>query len=132
MSERADSLTGVWQGLYTYPSINKSVSFMATLIESPGTLSGSTNEPRAFRDGDGGTLFATLFGSRQGRSVVFRKTYDGAGPNYDAVDYDGTLSADGVEITGRWVIRRVWSGTFLMIRETGKAMARSRKALQRA
>ena len=86
MSERADSLTGVWQGLYTYPSINKSVSFMATLIETPGALSGSTNEPRAFRDGGGGTLFATLFGSRQGRSVVFRKTYDGAGPNYNTVE----------------------------------------------
>jgi hypothetical protein len=128
----AVNLTGVWQGLYTYPRINKSVAFVATLIETPGTLTGSTHEPCVFRDGAGGTLFATLLGGRAGRRVTFRKTYEAAGRNYDLVDYEGTLSADGIEIEGRWVIRRVWSGTFLMVRETGKAAARSRKVVERA
>jgi len=128
----AVNLTGVWQGLYTYPRINKSVAFVATLIETPGTLTGSTREPCVFRDGAGGTLFATLLGGRAGRRVTFRKTYEAAGRNYDLVDYEGTLSADGIEIEGRWVIRRVWSGTFLMVRETGKAAARSRKVVERA
>ena len=128
----AANLTGVWQGLYTYPGINKSVAFVATLIETPGTLTGATHEPCVFRDGAGGTLFATLLGGREGRRVTFRKTYEVAGPNYDLVDYEGTLSADGIEIEGRWVIRRVWSGTFLMVRETGKTVARSRKVVERA
>ena len=127
-----DKLTGVWQGLYTYPGINKSVAFVATLIETPGTLTGATHEPCVFRDGAGGTLFATLLGGRAGRRVTFRKTYEAAGRNYDLVDYEGTLSADGIEIEGRWVIRRVWSGTFLMVRETGKTVARSRKVVERA
>jgi hypothetical protein len=126
------NLTGVWQGLYTYPGINKSVSFVATLIETPGTLTGSTHEPCVFRDGAGGTLFATLAGGRGGAQVTFRKTYAAAGPNYDLVDYEGTLSTDGIEIEGRWIIRRMWSGTFLMIRETGKAAARARKVVERA
>jgi hypothetical protein len=126
------NLTGVWQGLYTYPGINKSVAFVATLIETPGTLTGATHERCVFRDGAGGSLFATLLGGREGRRVMFRKTYDGAGPNYDLVDYEGTLSGDGIEIEGRWVIRRVWSGTFLMIREAGKAAARTRKVFVRA
>ena len=95
------NLTGVWQGLYTYPGINKSVSFVATLIETPGTLTGSTHEPCVFRDGAGGTLFATLVGGRGGAQVAFRKTYAAAGPNYDLVDYQGTLSADGIDPRNR-------------------------------
>ena len=126
------NLTGVWQGLYTYPGINRSVSFTATLLETPGALTGSTHEPCVFRDGAGGTLFATLQGGRDGTQVTFRKTYELAGPNYDLVDYEGTLSADGIEIEGRWVIRRVWSGSFLMIRETGNTAARSRTVFERA
>jgi hypothetical protein len=126
------NLTGVWQGLYTYPGINKSVSFTATLLETPGALTGSTHEPCVFRDGAGGTLFATLQGGRDGRQVTFRKTYESAGPNYDLVDYEGTLSADGIEIEGRWVIRRVWSGSFLMIRETSNTAARNRTVFERA
>lgn len=68
------NLTGVWQGLYTYPGINKSVSFVATLIETPGTLTGSTHEPCVFRDGAGGTLFATLAAAAERRSRSARPT----------------------------------------------------------
>jgi hypothetical protein len=125
------SLTGVWQGLYTYPRINQSVSFVATVIESPGTLTGSTHEPCVFRDGANGTLYASLFGHRHGRNITFLKTYEAAGPNYGAVDYDGRLSADAIEIAGRWIIRGAWSGTFLMIRETGTAAVRTRRARAR-
>ena len=40
MPKDARNLTGVWQGLYTYPN-GESVSFVATLIDSGGALSGS-------------------------------------------------------------------------------------------
>ena len=124
-------LTGVWDGLYTYPHISKSVAFVATLIETERAFTGSTHEPRVFRDGSGATLYATIAGTRHSSAVTFRKTYEAAGPNYDIVDYAGTLSADGCEIAGRWTIRRAWSGTFLMIRSTGKAVAVSRKATEK-
>ena len=54
MTERSQTgeqnLTGVWHGLYTYPD-GVSVSFVATLIESGSSLSGSTHEPSVLGDG---------------------------------------------------------------------------------
>jgi hypothetical protein len=115
------NLTGVWQGLYTYPD-GLSVSFVATLIESGRWLSGSTHEPCSLPGSPGGTACATLSGSRQDSSVVFVKTYEGAIPGYERpVDYQGALSGDGTEIEGRWSIAGILSGKFLMIRSAGKA-----------
>ena len=134
MTERGQAsernLTGVWHGLYTYPD-GVSVSFVATLIESGSSLSGSTHEPSVLSDGQ--TVNATVSGSRQQSLIIFVKTYTGAGFFYrDSIDYDGTLNGDGTEIEGRWSIRSVWSGKFLMIRSAGKEEAVARKAVQRA
>ena len=53
MTERSQTgeqnLTGVWHGLYSYPD-GVSVSFVATLIESGSSLSGSTHEPSVLGD----------------------------------------------------------------------------------
>jgi len=137
MSDRtraeAASLTGVWHGFYSYPSEGPSVSFVATLIESGSHLAGSTHEPCIGDNCPCDTLFATLQGSRDGSAVTLVKTYDGAGPDYQsAVSYEGTLSADGTEIEGRWTIRRWWSGRFLMIRANGSAATIERKAFEPA
>ena len=131
MADDAGNLTGVWHGLYTYPH-GQSVSFVATLIDSAGALSGATHEPGGHGDASPGTLYATLAGQRSGSAVTFRKTYDGKVPRYRAVDYAGTLNADATEVAGRWVIPGVWSGTFLMIREARKEESAKRKAVQRA
>ena len=134
MTERSRAgernLTGVWHGLYTYPD-GVSVSFVATLIESGSSLSGSTHEPSVL--GDGQTVNATLSGSRQQSLITFVKTYTGARFFYrDSIDYNGTLNGDGTEIERRWSIRSVWSGKFLMIRSAGKEEAVARKVVQRA
>jgi hypothetical protein len=131
MQADARNLTGVWQGLYSYPN-GESVSFVATLIDSGGALSCSIHEPCARRVSAGGTLYATLAGSRAGSAVEFRKTYDGKVPRYHVVDYAGTLNADATEVEGRWIIRGVWSGKFLMIRPERKEESVERKATQRA
>jgi hypothetical protein len=127
------TLTGIWHGLYSYLDGRPSVSFVATLIESGTTVSGTTHEPT---DGQGepkGTLYATLTGHRQGASVAFLKTYDRAGPRYlSAVAYQGILSSDGTEIEGAWLIAGAGWGKFLMIRSAGKAEAVRRKAFERA
>jgi hypothetical protein len=115
----ADSLTGIWQGRYTYPS-GSSVDFVATLIDSGGSFSGSTHEQCSFRKGR--TLSATLEGTRAGSAVSFRKTYQDGGLLYAAtVKYDGTLSSDTTEIEGRWTIWMGGSGKFLMVRPARKA-----------
>ena len=39
-----DDLTGVWDGTYIQPSVGM-VTFLATLIETGGSLGGSVTEP---------------------------------------------------------------------------------------
>jgi hypothetical protein len=127
-----DNLTGVWHGTFSYPRDQGPVAFVATLIESGRFVSGTTHELCAVGGNPNDTLYASLAGSRAGSAVAFIKTYDGANPNYRSVDYEGTLSSDGTEIEGRWVIHGVWSGKFLMIRSAGKAETVERKVTERA
>lgn len=123
------NLTGIWQGLYSYPRLLEPVSFVATLIETERWVTGSTHEPHR---NSGATLCATLLGRRSGSAVQFVKTYDEGQGGYGAdVHYEGSVSADASEIEGRWVIRADWSGRFLMIRGTGDAQALARKKFAR-
>lgn len=134
MTERADenNLTGVWNGLYTYQD-GRSTSFVATLIETGGSLTGTTHEPGTPGEGLGAALFATLVGSRHASAVTFTKTYDQPGRYHqNPIVYEGALSSDGSEIEGRWTIIRIWSGKFLMIRSPGRAARIRRKAFERA
>jgi hypothetical protein len=108
------------------------VPFVATLIEAGRMVSGTTHESCDGGSGPAETLYATLEGHRQGSAVTFVKTYDGGRPHYGRVVYEGTLSADGTEIEGRWTVPGSWSGKFLMIRPAGKEQAVSRRAVERA
>jgi hypothetical protein len=105
-------LTGIWNGLYTYPD-GKSVAFVATLIESGSSLSGTTHECGLL----GNTAYATLTGSRLDSAVSFVKKYEKHRFLYaNPVVYEGTLNGDATEVEGRWTIRKILSGKFLMIR----------------
>jgi hypothetical protein len=127
------SLTGVWNGIYSYPSRYGPVSFVAILIEAGSSVSGTTHEPCVRGNCPSDTLYATLTGSRQGSVVAFAKVCEGGSPHYDrAIEYQGTLSADGTEIEGRWSIPGDWSGQFLMIRSSGTAVTVKRKVFERA
>jgi hypothetical protein len=125
-------LTGIWNGLYTYQD-GRSTAFVATLIESGGSLSGTTHEPSTLGASPGATLYANLVGCRRDASVSFTKTYDQPGVFHRSpILYEGALNGDGTEIEGRWTIVKVWSGKFLMIRPRGEELKASRKALERA
>jgi hypothetical protein len=128
----AASLTGIWHGIYSYPIPRAPVSFVATLIETVSAVSGTTHEPCTIGGGPNEILYATLLGSRQHSVVAFVKTYDGANPCYGTVAYQGTLSPDGTEIEGRWIVAGNWSGKFLMIRSAGKTEAVARTVFERA
>ena len=132
MELSAQSLTGIWHGLYSYPIARAPVSFVATLIETASALSGTTHEPCSVGGSANEVLYATLLGNRRRTAVAFVKTYDGANPLYGTVAYEGTLSADGTEIEGRWTVPGNWSGRFLMIRSAGKAEALARTVFERA
>jgi hypothetical protein len=126
------SLTGIWHGIYSYPIPRAPVSFVATLIETASTVSGTTHEPCAIGGSPNEILYATLLGRRQDGAVAFVKTYDGVNPYYGTVGYEGTLSPDGTEIEGRWTVSGNWSGKFLMIRPAGNAEAVARTVFERA
>jgi len=128
----AASLTGIWHGIYSYPILRAPVSFVATLIETISAVSGTTHEPCTIGGGPNDILYATLLGSRQHSAVAFVKSYDGANPHYGTVAYEGTLSPDGTEIKGRWIVAGNWSGKFLMIRPAGKTAAVGRTMFERA
>jgi hypothetical protein len=105
---------------------------VATLIDTGTALTGSTHELCTAGSGTGSTIYATLFGSRQGSAIAFTKTYDEVGFEYQsAIQYQGTLSGDETEIEGRWIIHALRSGKFLMIRSNGKTAAIERKATAR-
>ncbi len=130
MDGQAQDLTGVWNGLYSYPD-GRSVTFVATLIESGSTLAGSTHEPCVGADCPARTLFASVLGSRDGSAVNFRKTYENAGPRFGAVNYDGRLNGEATEIEGRWSIPGMWSGKFMMIRPLREALKEEHRQSQK-
>jgi hypothetical protein len=125
------SLTGLWQGQYSYPIPLAPTDFVATLLEAPGWISGSTTEVANLGPRSGRTLYATLQGQRQGSQVAFVKTYEGDHRDYGVVHYAGTLSGDGTEIEGTWRTQG-WSGKFLMIRTGGRTEAATKKAFEPA
>lgn len=116
-SQSSRSLTGVWQGVYSYPlGRAPTTQFTATLFEAGSALSGSVHEPCTMGGSPNDTLYFSLNGSRLGTAVNFVKTYHGTNPYYGTILYDGTVNDDATEIEGRWSILGDWSGRFLMIR----------------
>lgn len=111
----ADDLSGRWQGIFNYPRDQPATGFVAILSDAGGALSGETVEPGL----TGGEVAARIDGRRHHGTVSFAKLYDDNDGNYDTVTYQGTVATDGQEITGRWTIPGIWSGTFIMVREDG-------------
>jgi hypothetical protein len=64
-------------------------------------------------------------------NVSFLKTYDRPTRTFDAVQYQGAISSEGLEISGTWSIFGAWSGAFLMIRSSGPEAAATRKATEK-
>ena len=127
---RADdiSLTGVWQGRYSYPAQMEPVEFVATLIESGAHLSGMTREPGGAVGVSSGPALGLLSGERNGSHVLFTKTYENGHDHQ--IEYDGLVNAEGTEISGNWIIFGVWGGSFQMMRSTGATVAAERKATE--
>jgi len=133
-----DSLTGVWDGAYSYPHPHAALPptpFKATLFETAGALGGAIHEVAEMGSRIGETICATLQGERADRKVDFIKCYEAMEPEAEYagdVTYDGVLSEDGLEISGTWEIAGVWSGSFLMVRASRRATTERQEAFARA
>jgi hypothetical protein len=118
-------LTGVWDGLFSYPRRFQPVSFTAVVLEIGCSVTGTIHEQPKDGPTAGLVLNATIDGNRAGSFVYFMKVYDlseGERP-CKPVHYNGVLNADATEIDGQWAIPGNWSGKFLMIRSSGPAAA---------
>ena len=120
-------LTGSWDGVFNYPRGLPPNGFRAALREHGGAVDGETHERSEQGADRGRTITALLTGSRTGTSVHLTKRYDSLHRTHYAVVYEGRLSADGDEITGRWSIPGIWEGTFLMVRQARKAATTARR-----
>jgi hypothetical protein len=122
-SEHGRSLTGVWEGIYSYPLHGMPpVAFTATLFELGNALSGSVSEPCTA--GPSGTLDFSLSGDRSGNALAFVKTYHGPNLRYrHPIHYEGIVNEDATEVEGTWTIPGNWSGRFLMVRSGGQPSA---------
>jgi hypothetical protein len=127
----AKSLTGVWQGLYSYPGQGEPVSFVATLIETGSFVCGTTHETCSVTDASKQNLHAMISGVRHDASVTFTKSYDGTAGWKHKVEYDGALNSEASEVEGRWNIDGILAGRFMMIRNPGKEVAVERKVFER-
>ena len=115
--EDANSLTGVWDGLFSYPRLYKPTPFTAVLFETGSALSGTIHEVSTNGRRAGQMLEASVDGRRSGSEVHFVKIYpEGMSNHGRPVDYVGQVNADATEIEGTWTIPGNWSGKFLMIR----------------
>ena len=118
-------LTGKWSGIFNYPHTNPPTAFEADIADLGGSIVGTIHEPDLHSVPPGALIAAAIDGHRDGASVRFSKFYDDRGTEGygDMVVYAGVLSADGCEISGRWDIPGVWSGSFLMIRPATEPVA---------
>jgi hypothetical protein len=136
MTQATSSLTGIWHGLYSHAVAFDPVYFVATLLSAGSWISGTSHEAETGQFGEPTTLFASLDGTRAQFQIDFTKTYDGTGGWSHCVKYSGTLSPDGTEIEGTWLVveadGRPFTGRFLMIRSSGATEAAVRRAYQAA
>lgn len=109
-------LSGKWSGIFNYPHTNPPTAFEADIADLGGSLVGTIHEPDLFSQPPGALIAAAIDGHREGMKVAFSKFYDDSDGYADMVVYSGMVSEDGCEISGRWDIPGVWSGSFLMIR----------------
>lgn len=131
MSDPLD-VSGSWRGIFNYPQALPPNSFEAELREAGGIVTGETREVGDGEDEGETILHAYLDGRRSGTGISFVKRYDLLRRAANPVHYDGTLSPEGDEITGRWTIAGNWSGTFLMVRSSRRAEEAVREGAETA
>lgn len=125
MSQRFDTLSGFWTGVYSYPGEATPVAFNAVLTECAGAVTGECVEPNTFADPTLSELFASFTGARSETVVSLLKTYEAAPGAGHVLQYEGVVDAALTRIEGRWSALGPlpWSGAFLMNRNAESVAA---------
>ncbi len=130
---RESDLTGLWSGEYWYSGITRPTPFSAHIIDSGGTISGTTLEPATFGSPHLTELSADISGSRGELTLRFTKIYHPApGVHRMPIYYSGTVDEKLTVIDGDWRFPDGFSGRFVLVRASRgtKAEAEKRKVAE--
>lgn len=130
---RESDLTGLWSGEYWYGHTPRPTPFSAQIIDSGGSLSGTTLEPATFGSSHLTELSADISGSRGALSVRFTKIYHPApGIHRDPIYYMGTVDEKLTMIDGDWRFANGFAGRFVLVRASrgAKEEAMERKVAE--
>lgn len=132
---RDTDLTGLWSGEYWYgDGAGQPTPFSAHIVDTGGSLTGSTLEPNTSGIPGPAELSASLTGSRGELSVRFIKLYNPApGIHGQPIRYAGTADAAFTMIDGDWRLDHPGgslAGRFVLVRVSrgANAEAKVRKA----
>lgn len=125
---RDSDLTGLWSGEYWCDGGGRPTPFSAHIVDSLGTMTGTTLEPNTFAHPGLIELSADINGSRGELSVQFSKLYHPApGVHREPIFYAGTVDAHFTIIDGDWTFGRgsplIGSGRFVLVRVSRGAKA---------
>ncbi|MEZ6031400.1 MAG: hypothetical protein R3C46_16870 [Hyphomonadaceae bacterium] len=125
---RESDLTGLWSGEYWYGHTARPTPFSAHIIDSGGTISGTTLEPATFGSPHLIELSADISGSRGDLTVRFTKIYHPApGVHRLPIYYSGTVDEKLTLIDGDWRFPDGFSGRFVLVRASRGAKAEAEK-----
>lgn len=120
---RDSDLTGLWSGEYWYGT-GSPVPFSAHIIDSLGSITGTTLEPNTFAHPGLIELSADIAGTRGELSVRFNKLYHPApGAHREPIFYAGTVDSNFTMIDGDWRLSNGFSGRFVLVRVSRGAKA---------
>jgi hypothetical protein len=125
---RETDLTGVWSGAYWYGGSGMPTPFTAHIIETAGSLTGTTLEPATFGLPGLAELSADITGAHGAQNVRFTKVYHSAqGVHRDPISYAGTVDAKLTSIEGDWRLPSGFSGRFVLVRASRGVKAKRAK-----
>jgi hypothetical protein len=112
-------LTGLWSGEYWFSAGGPPTPFSAHLVDSAGSITGTTLEPNTFAHPGLIELGADFNGARGQLSVRLTKLYHPAPGVYrEPIFYTGIVDPDFTLIDGRWVCgtSSTLIGRFVLVR----------------
>ena len=120
---RGSDPTGGGAGGYWYGT-GSPVPFSAHIIDSLGSITGTTLEPNTFAHPGLIELSADIAGTRGELSVRFNKLYHPApGAHREPIFYAGTVDSNFTMIDGDWRLSNGFSGRFVLVRVSRGAKA---------
>ncbi|MBA7467624.1 hypothetical protein ES707_02845 [subsurface metagenome] len=106
-------ITGTWSGNWWRSDGKEEGTLIASLILSGNTLTGDmTFTSTTFEYSEDTTILGTVEGS----DVVFGMAISSNGETV-TIDYEGTISEDGNQMSGTYYISTGWTGTWSVTRE---------------